>query len=120
LALLRSGLIPSWAQNPSIGMRPINARARTASTKPSFRCVGELDRRINWLVAHHNHRVVEIVKEEKIAINGLYALMLPNLDLAVANRFFWKPEGQVIQGRAAAEVVRKALAERWEERAGTS
>jgi putative SOS response-associated peptidase YedK len=30
-------LIPSWAQDPSIGDRLINARADTASIKPSFR-----------------------------------------------------------------------------------
>jgi putative SOS response-associated peptidase YedK len=37
LVSLRWGLIPSWAQDPSIGNRMINARSDTASTKPSFR-----------------------------------------------------------------------------------
>jgi putative SOS response-associated peptidase YedK len=31
------GLIPPWAQDPSIGSRMINARAETAAEKPSFR-----------------------------------------------------------------------------------
>lgn len=31
------GLIPSWAKDPSIGNRMINARAETLSEKPSFR-----------------------------------------------------------------------------------
>ncbi len=31
------GLIPSWAKDPSIGSRLINARAETAVEKPSFR-----------------------------------------------------------------------------------
>lgn len=31
------GLIPSWAKDPSIGNRMINARAETAAEKPSFR-----------------------------------------------------------------------------------
>jgi len=31
------GLIPSWATDPSIGSRMINARAETAAEKPSFR-----------------------------------------------------------------------------------
>lgn len=35
--LLRWGLIPSWADDPSIGNRLINARADTVATKPSFR-----------------------------------------------------------------------------------
>lgn len=34
---LRWGLIPSWAKDPSIGDRMINARAETAAEKPSFR-----------------------------------------------------------------------------------
>ena len=31
------GLVPSWAKDPSIGSRMINARAETLSEKPSFR-----------------------------------------------------------------------------------
>jgi len=37
LAFLRWGLIPSWADDPSIGNRLANARSETAATKPSFR-----------------------------------------------------------------------------------
>lgn len=37
LAFLRWGLIPSWADDPSIGNRMANARSETAATKPSFR-----------------------------------------------------------------------------------
>jgi putative SOS response-associated peptidase YedK len=37
LALLRWGLIPGWADGPSIGNRMINARADTVATKPAFR-----------------------------------------------------------------------------------
>jgi putative SOS response-associated peptidase YedK len=37
LVPLRWGLIPSWARDPSIGSRMINARAETVATKPSFR-----------------------------------------------------------------------------------
>ncbi len=33
----RWGLIPSWAKDPSIGSRMINAQAETASTNPAFR-----------------------------------------------------------------------------------
>jgi putative SOS response-associated peptidase YedK len=31
------GLVPSWAKDPSIGSRMINARAETIAEKPSFR-----------------------------------------------------------------------------------
>jgi putative SOS response-associated peptidase YedK len=37
LALLRWGLIPAWATDPSIGTRMINARSDTVATKPAFR-----------------------------------------------------------------------------------
>jgi putative SOS response-associated peptidase YedK len=35
--LLRWGVIPSWARDPSIGSRLINAQAETMATKPAFR-----------------------------------------------------------------------------------
>lgn len=34
---LKWGLVPSWAKDPSIGHKMINARAETVSEKPSFR-----------------------------------------------------------------------------------
>jgi putative SOS response-associated peptidase YedK len=37
MVLLRWGLIPSWARDPSIGNRLLNARAETITEKPSFR-----------------------------------------------------------------------------------
>jgi putative SOS response-associated peptidase YedK len=37
LALLRWGLIPHWAKDPSIAMSTINAKSETAATKPAFR-----------------------------------------------------------------------------------
>ena len=34
---MRWGLIPSWAKDPAIGNRMINARAETLAEKPAFR-----------------------------------------------------------------------------------
>ena len=35
LAMLRWGLVPSWAEDPKIGYTTINARAETVATKPA-------------------------------------------------------------------------------------
>lgn len=37
LTMVRWGLVPFWAKEPSIGNRMINARAETVAEKPSFR-----------------------------------------------------------------------------------
>jgi putative SOS response-associated peptidase YedK len=37
LRMVRWGLIPSWAKDPAVGNRMINARAETLAEKPSFR-----------------------------------------------------------------------------------
>jgi putative SOS response-associated peptidase YedK len=37
LALLRWGLIPAWAKDPTVGNRMINARAESAAEKPAYR-----------------------------------------------------------------------------------
>ena len=37
LAFVRWGLVPSWAKDPAIGNRMINARAETVAEKPSYR-----------------------------------------------------------------------------------
>ena len=37
LAVVTWGLVPSWAKDPSIGSRMINARLETAAEKPAFR-----------------------------------------------------------------------------------
>ena len=37
LVMLRCGLVPFWAKDPSIGNRMINARAETVAEKPAYR-----------------------------------------------------------------------------------
>ena len=37
LSLMKWGLIPAWAPNPSVAAQMINARSETAATKPAFR-----------------------------------------------------------------------------------
>jgi len=53
--LLKWGLVPSWADDPSIGSRMINARSETVAEKPSFRsafksrrCIVPVDGFYEW------------------------------------------------------------------------
>jgi putative SOS response-associated peptidase YedK len=55
LSLFRWGLVPTWAKDPSIAARMINARSETASTKPAFsdalrfrRCLAPADGFYEW------------------------------------------------------------------------
>jgi len=55
LSLFRWGLVPSWAKDPSVASRMINARSETASTKPAFsealkfrRCLVPADGFYEW------------------------------------------------------------------------
>jgi putative SOS response-associated peptidase YedK len=55
LQLLRWGLIPSWAKDPALGNRMINARAETLAVKPAFkrpfarqRCIVPADGFYEW------------------------------------------------------------------------
>lgn len=56
LALMRWGLVPSWAESEKIGYKLINARAETVAEKPSFRkafrqtrCLVPSDGFFEWL-----------------------------------------------------------------------
>lgn len=53
--LMRWGLVPGWAKDPSIGYKMINARAETIESKPSFkhiiktkRCIVPCDGFFEW------------------------------------------------------------------------
>jgi putative SOS response-associated peptidase YedK len=60
LAVVRWGLVPSWAKDPSIGSRMINARMETVAEKPAFRrafakrrCLLPADGYYEWYTPEH-------------------------------------------------------------------
>ena len=75
LRTLKWGLIPSWADDPRIASRLINARAETVAEKPAFRsalvkrrCLVPADGWYEW----RDRRPHFISRAEPIAFAGLY------------------------------------------------
>jgi putative SOS response-associated peptidase YedK len=79
------GLIPSWAKDPQIGNRLINARSETLSEKPSFRnafrrrrCLILADGFYEWKSAELNGRTVKtpmyirLLSGQPFALAGLW------------------------------------------------
>lgn len=81
LALLRWGLIPSWAKDTKIGGSTINARADTVATKPAFRaafkrrrCLVLADGYYEWLKVGKSKQpyLYEVDGGKPFAIAGLW------------------------------------------------
>ena len=95
LSVAQWGLIPSWAKDPSIGAKMINARAETLPEKPSFRtafkkrrCLVLADGFYEWRKEADGKTktplLIRLTDGEPFAFAGLYE--------------FWKsPEGQNIR-----------------------
>ncbi len=80
LAMLRWGLIPSWAKEASIGSKMINARSETVAEKPSFRsafrhrrCLVPADGFYEW------RREGEIKQPYRIGMSGGQAVAFAGL-----------------------------------------
>jgi putative SOS response-associated peptidase YedK len=78
---LRWGLIPSWANDPSLGQRLINARAETAAEKPAFRtalarrrCLVAVDGFYEWHTAHGKKHPLHFARPDHLpfALAGLW------------------------------------------------
>jgi putative SOS response-associated peptidase YedK len=81
LSLMRWGLIPSWAKNPSAAAQMINARSETAATKPAFRdalkcrtCLIPADGFYEWMRTGKAKQpyCFEVNKGELFAFAGLW------------------------------------------------
>jgi putative SOS response-associated peptidase YedK len=93
LDLLKWGLIPSWAKDPSIGSRMINARSETVDVKPAFRTALKHRRCIIPANGFYEWREVSGKK------HPLYVKLKSNDLMMFAGLWdHWKsPEGEVIE-----------------------
>jgi putative SOS response-associated peptidase YedK len=81
-ALLRWGLVPSWAKNARIGLNAINARAEEAAAKPAFRsalkkrrCLVPADAYFEWRQTGPKTKqpyAIALTSGEPIAFAGLW------------------------------------------------
>ena len=81
--LLRWGLVPSWAEDPSVGNRMINARAETAAQRPAFRdamrrrrCLVPADGFYEWQAVEGSKRkrphLIRMKDDAPFAFGGLW------------------------------------------------
>jgi putative SOS response-associated peptidase YedK len=99
LRLVRWGLVPSWAKDPSAGARMINARSETAAEKPAFRralaarrCLLPADGWYEW-----QRRAA--TKDHKASKQPYFTRYADGHSLAMAGLWeFWKPkEGELLE-----------------------
>ena len=91
LRRVRWGLVPSWAKDPAIGSKMINARSETLTAKPSFkaaaarrRCLVPMDGYYEWMKNPDGTKTPYFLHAEDeglLAAAGLYELW-PDPDLA--------------------------------------
>ncbi|RKU05758.1 hypothetical protein C6502_22795 [Candidatus Poribacteria bacterium] len=85
------GLIPSWAKDPKIGNRMINARSETLAEKPSFRtpykrrrCLILTDGFYEWKAEPGSKtktpHYIRLKSEKPFAFAGLWEAWSPNID----------------------------------------
>ncbi len=86
VSLLRWGLIPFWAKEPSIGNKLINARAETAHEKPAFRaayrqrrCLVPVDGFYEWCVGESGKQpyYISAANGEAFCFAGLWESWTP-------------------------------------------
>jgi len=85
-AMCRWGLVPHWADDPSIGARMINARSETASSKPAYRnafkkrrCLVPADGFYEWQKTDDGKRpcLIRLDEDRPFAFAGLWSLWSP-------------------------------------------
>jgi putative SOS response-associated peptidase YedK len=83
LRVVRWGLVPSWAKDPKVGARFINARSETVADKPAFRaayqrrrCLVPADGYYEWAVSAGHKQPWFLVAKDRapLAMAGLYEI----------------------------------------------
>ena len=69
----------------------------------------KLNAEIQPTIEQHNAMALKVMKEERVEINDLAGLMMPNLKLAAGDMFHWKPEGRDLQVKQVSAVLLKAI-----------
>jgi putative SOS response-associated peptidase YedK len=82
MGYLKWGLIPSWAKDPKVGYKMINARAETLAEKPSFRnayrskrCLIVADSFYEWKRQDHDQKTpmrIKLKSDDLFAMAGLW------------------------------------------------
>lgn len=112
LALLKWGLIPSWAKEAGIGMKLINARGETLADKPAFRsayrqrrCLIPADAFYEWkaVAGRKQPYCIRLADEGPFGMAGLWER--------------WKdPSGQIVESCTIVTVEANALVARLHDR----
>jgi putative SOS response-associated peptidase YedK len=106
LRTLKWGLVPSWAKDPSIGNRMINARMETVAEKPAYkralalrRCLLPADGYFEWYPTDEKTKAGKPKKQPffirpkdggSLAMAGLYEIWRdPTKDDDADDRFLW-------------------------------
>jgi putative SOS response-associated peptidase YedK len=94
LRVVRWGLVPSWAKDPSIGARMINARAETVAEKPAFRrafvkrrCLLPADGYYEWYTPNGDN--VPLTSRGKPVKQPFYIHRADGGSLAMAGLYEW-------------------------------
>ena len=94
LRVVRWGLVPSWAKDPSIGSRMINARSETVADKPAFRrafgkrrCLLPADGYYEWYTPTGDN--VPLTSRGKPVKQPFYIHRADGKSLAMAGLYEW-------------------------------
>lgn len=99
VSLMRWGLIPHWAKDPSIAANTINAKSETAATKPAFRdplrfrrCLNPADGFYEWkkMGTSKQPHCFEVNDGELFAFAGLWDGWKNQVESATAEHADWQ------------------------------